>query len=82
MIQGIVDLMSGPGEALGVVVIWAMVFGPAIFGIAALIFGFKLLRRARQGGPNQTILRAFAALLLLAAFGIGTCYAVTNMLRS
>jgi hypothetical protein len=68
--------MSGPGEALGVVVIWTLVLGPAIFGIAALIFGLKLLKRAKQGGPNQSILRGFAALLLLAAFGVGTCYAL------
>lgn len=63
-----------PAEAFGVIVIWAMLAGPALFGIAALAFGLKLLSRAKQDGENKRILRGFAALLLLTAFGIGTCY--------
>lgn len=68
--------MNELGEAVGIIAVWAMLLGPAIFGIAAVIFGLRLLGRAKQGGDNQKILRGFAALLLLAGFGVGTCYAV------
>jgi hypothetical protein len=66
--------MTQSSEAIGIVVIWLMLLGPALFGLAALVFGLKLLKRAKRGGENQKILKGFAALLLLAAFGVGTCY--------
>jgi hypothetical protein len=68
--------MTQSSEAFGVVAIWMMLLAPAIFGTAALVFGLHLLNRAKQAGENKMILRGFAVLLLLAAFGVGTCYAL------
>ena len=61
-------------------VIYLLVFGPALLGVVALIFGLSLLRRAQDNDDGerstQTLTSIGAVLCLLLALGIGGCYAV------
>lgn len=54
-----------------------IVFGPALLGLGALVTGILLLKRPEGAPRNSTARLVVGSLALLAAFGVGACYAVT-----
>lgn len=53
-----------------------LIFGPAVLGIVSLVFAIKLLQRPKEQPTHTTARTVFGVLALLAALGIGACYAL------
>lgn len=49
---------------------------PAVLGVVALGLGIHFLRRPADAAPRSTARTVFGVLGLLAAFGVGACYAI------
>lgn len=57
------------------VAVLLLIWGPAILGLGALIFGIYLLNKRREA-PRSLGISVFAWLLIASFFGVGTCYAL------